>query len=110
MSSGKSAAGTERSLIERLALDSPDQFVLAQLRGASYYTVARNVMPTSAGGSDDYNGPLWDVIRLGEPQTSKSAPLRQWRIFHINSPTRLIDPTRSHEQETHPPPDYTDWD
>src|SRR5258708_487475 len=98
MSSGKSAAGTERSLIERLALDSPDQFVLAQLRGASYYTVARDVMPTSAGGSDDYNGPLWDVIRLGEPQTSKSAPLSHWRIFHINSASSLIDRSISDEQ------------
>ncbi|HEX7773909.1 MAG TPA: hypothetical protein VF435_15920, partial [Pyrinomonadaceae bacterium] len=45
---GPGAAGAnvnegQRMLIERLVLDSPDQFVLAQLRGASYYTVARNV-------------------------------------------------------------------
>lgn len=42
--SGASLAnGIERQLIERLALDSADQFILAQLRGDSYYTVARNV-------------------------------------------------------------------
>src|SRR5262249_19710900 len=36
---GNKATGNQRALIERLALDSPDQFILAQTRGASYYTV-----------------------------------------------------------------------
>jgi len=30
--------GSNRDLIERLVFDSPDQFILMQLRGASYYT------------------------------------------------------------------------
>ena len=42
---GRAADGEERLLVERLALDSPDQFVLAQLRSASYMTVARGVRP-----------------------------------------------------------------
>jgi hypothetical protein len=51
---GVSAAGaqpalSDRLLIERLVFDSPDQFVLAQLRGASYYTVARSVRPADVG-------------------------------------------------------------
>ena len=33
------ATGGDRELIERIVFDSPDQFVLAQLRGASYYTL-----------------------------------------------------------------------
>ena len=41
---------------ERLIFDSVDQFILAQLRGASYYVVARNVRPDNA--PDDYVGPL----------------------------------------------------
>src|SRR5258708_68941 len=70
LANGKTAAASDRALIERLALDSPDQFVLAQLRGASYYTVARNVRPASAGESDDYAGPVWDLVRGGEPERS----------------------------------------
>ncbi len=62
------ALGDIRATIERLALDSPDEFVLAQLRGASYYTIARTVMPKSAEGSDAYSGPTWDVVRVGEPE------------------------------------------
>jgi hypothetical protein len=38
--SGGSPSDIDRLLIERLALDSADQFVLAQLRGARYSTVA----------------------------------------------------------------------
>jgi ABC-type phosphate transport system substrate-binding protein len=59
---GSRAAGAERTLIERLVFDSPDQFVLAHLRGASYFTVARHVRPTEA--TDGYEGPLWDVVRV----------------------------------------------
>ncbi|HEX7772302.1 MAG TPA: hypothetical protein VF435_07755, partial [Pyrinomonadaceae bacterium] len=47
--SGSNVNEGQRMLIERLVLDSPDQFVLAQLRGASYYTVARNVRADLGG-------------------------------------------------------------
>lgn len=80
----------DRLLAERLVLDSPDQFVLAQLRGASYFTVARNVRPTDAG--EDYNGPLWNVVRVEEPaQDENLRPLSTWRLYYINVQTGLPD-------------------
>jgi hypothetical protein len=80
----------ERSPAERLIFDSPDQFVLAQLRGASYFTVARNVRPADAG--DDYTGALWNLVRVTEPQENEnSASLSSWRIYYINSQTGLPD-------------------
>ena len=81
----------QRLLIERLALDTPDQFVLAQLRGASYYAVAHNVR-ADEGGSDNYSGPLWDVIRVDEPEGNGARrPLSTWRLYYINQQTGLID-------------------
>ena len=81
----------ERLLAERLILDSPDQFVLAQLRGAGYFTVARNVRPTDAG--DDYSGPLWNLVRVDEPQQQDEnlRALSTWRIYYINVHTGLPD-------------------
>lgn len=88
---GSSPGETERILIERLALDSPDEFVLAQLRGASYYTVGRNVR-ADVGGDENYSGPLWDVIRVEEPEThSARGPLSSSRLYYINVQTGLID-------------------
>ena len=92
------AVGTSRAIIERLALDSPDEFVLAQLRGASYSTVALRVMPKSAAGSEDYAGPTWDVVRVGEPDAGgPDATLSKARSFHINTSTGLIDRCFSQE-------------
>lgn len=80
----------ERLLVERLILDCPEQFVLAQLRGASYFTVARNVRPTDA--NDGYNGPLWNLVRVDEPQTADNLrALSTWRIYYINVQTGLPD-------------------
>ena len=89
--SGANVNEGQRMLIERLVLDSPDQFVLAQLRGASYYTVAHNVRD-DLDGSDNYNGPLWDVVRVTEPETGRGRrPLSNWRLYYINVQTGLID-------------------
>ena len=89
--SGANVNEGQRIMIERLVLDSPDQFVLAQLRGASYYTVARNVR-NDLGGSDDYTGPLWDVIRVEEPEReAPRRPLSNSRLYYINVQTGLID-------------------
>lgn len=84
------ATGNVRDLIERIVLDSPDQFVLAQLRGASYQTIARNVRP--AGVSDDYAGPLWTVVRVDESAPDKEKKTRtNWRLYYLNSKTGLLD-------------------
>lgn len=80
----------ERLLAERLTLDSPDQFVLAQLRGASYFTIAQNVRPAAA--NDGYSGPLWDLVRVAEPpEKDEARPLSQWRIYYLNTATNLPD-------------------
>jgi hypothetical protein len=89
MQSGE-RAGNERDLTERLALDSPDQFVLAQLRGASYQTVGRNVRPEGAG--DDYSGPLWNIVRVNDPQRDEQKrALSPWRLYYINGSVAKID-------------------
>jgi hypothetical protein len=98
-SNGGAATGSLRSIIERLALDSPDQFVLAQLRGAAYFTVARSVRPAEAGGSIGYTGPVWDLVRVAEPShLTQNRPQSLWRLYHINSATGLIDKVVSQEQ------------
>jgi hypothetical protein len=80
----------EDVLLERLVFDGPEQFVLAQLRGASYYTIARNVRPEDAGS--DYNGPLWTIVRVNESQQNeKLRPVSVWRLYYINTGTGLID-------------------
>jgi hypothetical protein len=80
----------ERLLVERLVFDSPDQFVLAQVRGASYQTIFRNLRPTDAG--DDYAGPLWTMVRVNDRQTADgAAPKSPWRLYYINSNSGLID-------------------
>ena len=85
-----STTETERVLFERIIFDSPDYFVLAQLHGAGYFTVARNVRPP--GVPDDYSGPLWTIVRVDEPQTAVALqPTSPWRLFYINSATGLID-------------------
>ena len=90
LSSGAAATGSDRELIERLVLDSPDQFVLAQLRGASYFTVARNVRPANAG--DSYNGPLWNIVRVNDPNVDEiRRPHSRWRLYYLNATTGLID-------------------
>jgi hypothetical protein len=77
-----SVSEPERVLMERLIFDSPDEFVLAQLRGASYYTITRNLRPNDAG--ENYRGPLWRLVRISEPQG-------RWRLYYINEVTELID-------------------
>lgn len=94
LSSGSRATSSNRELIERLVLDSPDQFVLAQLRGASYYTVARNVRPADAG--DNYAGQLWDIVRVNDPEPDETKqPQSRWRLYYINTATGLIDKIES---------------
>jgi hypothetical protein len=87
---GAAATEAERLAVERLVFDSADQFVLAQLRGASYQTIVRNLRPVDAG--DEYAGPLWTMVRVNDPQkVDSAAPKSAWRLFYINSISGLID-------------------
>jgi hypothetical protein len=82
----------QRLLIERLTFDSADQFVLAQLRGASYYTIARDVRAGNDAGDENYSGPLWDIVRVENAEDElQKKPLSQSRLYYINSKTGLID-------------------
>jgi hypothetical protein len=92
-SSGDAPSNDERFIVERLALDSPDQFALAQLRGASYYTTVRNVRPAEVGDADGYAGPTWNIVRVSEPTGNgqSSAQQSNWRLYYINTATGLID-------------------
>ncbi len=90
LSSNARATGRDRDLIERLVFDSPDQFVLAQLRGSSYYTIARNVRP--AGAADGYSGPLWNIVRVDDPERdAEKRPVSSWRLYYVNVNTGLVD-------------------
>lgn len=110
LSDGSPATGNLRSLVERIALDSPDQFVLAQLRGAAYYTVARMVRPSEAGGSDNYAGPVWDIVRISEPaDRTQNKPQSSWRLYHINAATGLIDKVVSREQGQTITAEFSGW-
>jgi hypothetical protein len=99
LSSGTKADDAQRALLERLVMDSPDQFALAQLRGASYYTVARGVRPTDDGGADGYNGPLYDVVRVGEPARGDGRGWASaWRLYHVNTATGFIEKILSEDE------------
>ena len=90
LSSNARATGGDRDLIERLVFDSPDQFVLAQLRGASYYTIAYNVRTVDAG--ENYGGPLWNIVRVNDPESDETKrPQSRWRLYYLNTATGLID-------------------
>ena len=108
--SDRAASENERVVIERLALDSIDQFVLAQLRGASYRTIARNVMPAEAGGADNYSGPVWDIIRIDDPeQDPQKRPLSTWRLYYVNSETGLIDKVVSEPRGERIETNFSSW-
>jgi hypothetical protein len=107
-SSGRLASRTERELIERLVFDSPDQFVLMQLRGGRYYTVARGVRPMEA--PDGYVGPLWTMVRVDDPEQDEAVrPESQWRLYYVNSLTGLIDRIESEVQGQRRVAEITAW-
>jgi hypothetical protein len=99
---------TERTILERLIFDSADQFILAQLRGASYQVVVRNLRPDDA--PDNYTGPLWDLIRIDDPQKDEQKrSLSKWRIYHLNSITGLIDKVVCELQGERIEANFYDW-
>jgi len=99
---------TERAVLERLIFDSADQFILAQVRGASYQVVTRNLRPDNA--PDNYAGPLWDLVRIDDPEpTEQKRPLSKWRIYYVNSLTGLIDKVVSAQQGERIEADFSGW-
>lgn len=108
MSSSGSLTIADRLLLERLIFDSADQFILAQLRGATYYVVARNVRPDDA--PDNYSGPLWNVVRVDDPESDEQKrPLSRWRVYYLNSTTGLIDKVVTESQGDRIEAGFTDW-
>lgn len=86
------------SLIERVVFDSADAFVLAQLRGASYQVVAKNVR-ADLDGADNYDGPLWTVVRIGYSGADiETKPETPFRFYYINARTGLLDKVISEVQ------------
>jgi hypothetical protein len=93
-SGARTSSGTistaDRALLERFTFDGADQFILAQLRGASYSVIARNVRPDDA--PENYSGPLWDIVRIDDPeQDAQKQLLSRWRLYYLNTTTGLID-------------------
>jgi len=106
MSAGARANQSDRELIERLVFDSPDQFVLAQLRGASYYTVARNVRAEGAATG----APLWNIVRIDDSQTDElKRPQSPWRLYFINVSTGLVDRILSDVQGVRTTAEVSRW-
>ena len=79
----------DREVIERIIFDSADAFVLAQLQGASYQVIGKNVR-ADIDGADGYDGPLWTVVRLSYPRANDESA-NPVRVYYINSRTGLID-------------------
>lgn len=106
--SGEKISETERVLLERFTCDSVDQFLLAQLRGAGYSVVIRNLRPDDA--SDDYSGPIWDVIRVDDPESDdEKRSLSAWRLYYINRTTGLIDKVVSEVFGERVEAHFSDW-
>ena len=98
----------DRALLERFTFDSADEFILAQLRGAAYTVVARNVRPDDA--PEDYSGALWDVVRVDDPEQDEGKkPLSAWRLYYINTRTGLIDSIVCDSQGDRIVANFSDW-
>jgi hypothetical protein len=106
VSNGNPLTDNEREIVERIALD---QFILAQTRGAGYYTIAHAVSAAEAGDSGG-SVPVWDLIRIDEPQHGNfNKPGSVWRIYYINSSTGLIDRIFYQEQAEDVSVDLSAW-
>ena len=99
---------TDRTILERLIFDSADEFILAQIRGASYQVVISNLRPDDA--PDNYSGPLWDVVRIDDPEPDEQKrPLSRWRLYYLNRTTGLIDKIVSETEGQGIEANLSDW-
>jgi hypothetical protein len=70
--------------------------------------VIRNLRPDSA--PDNYAGPLWDVVRIDDPESDEQKrPLSRWRLYHLNRTTGLIDKIVSQVQGERIEASLSDW-
>lgn len=107
---GGSLNSSQRKLIERIALDSPDQFILAQLRGVTYKTLARHVVPPGASSIEDYVGPSWTAIHVGEiGEPGEIKAISPYRVYYFNSTTGLLDKVASKEGDEYVMADLSNW-
>jgi hypothetical protein len=107
---GGSLNSSQQKMIERIALDSPDQFILAQLRNATYKTIAHHVVPAGAGSLEDYVGPSWTAIHVGEVgEQGERKTLSPYRVYYFNSTTGLLDKVASQEGDDYVMADFSNW-
>ena len=99
-------------LVIWLGYGSLSEFIQAQLRGASYYSVARNVQPSGAAGSVDYKGSVWNVVRITEPVYISQAakPQSSLRLYFINAVNGMIDKVISQENGETITAELFSWD
>jgi hypothetical protein len=103
-------SGDLKRVVERIVLNGPDQFILAQLRGAGYYTVATDVVPEEALNTGNYRGAAWDAVRVQEPDSADGrAPESRWRMYYINTGSGLIERIISGEQGDPVMAELLDW-
>lgn len=68
------------------------------------------VRPADAGDSEDYTGPVWDVVRISEPTVrTQNKPQSSWRLYYINAATGLIDKVLSQEEGQSLTAEISDW-
>lgn len=68
----------------------------------------RNLRPDDAG--EDYGGPIWDVIRVDDPEPDEQKrPLSAWRLYYINRTTGLIDKVVSEVFGERVKAQFSDW-
>lgn len=108
---GARANADNRKLIERLTLDSPDQFVLAQLRRTAYRTIAEGVRPEELINSNaNYTGPVWTLVQVLEAGAmADSRPLSALRQYYLNQKTGLLDRVLSQEDGQTITAELTGW-
>jgi hypothetical protein len=109
LSSGLAVMDEDKAIIERIVLDSADQFIQAQMRGASYLTVGRSVRPETAD-PETYSGPTWDITIVTEPESAgNAAPLSRARVYYLNTATGLLDKVVSKENGETMVAEFSGW-
>jgi len=109
LADGAPVARDDKAVAERIVLDSADQFIQAQMRGASYLTMGRSVRPETAD-PETYSGPTWDITIVTEPESAgNAAPLSRARVYYLNTATGLLDKVVSKENGETVVAEFSGW-